>query len=63
MEYILDARTYLPKFQHDSDLMLSIMDCLNVLISSEQPTFEQIKEAYQDLIMPTWKKQKLKIKS
>lgn len=50
MEYILDARTYLPKFQHDSKLMLSIVDCLNVLISNEQPTFEQIKEAYYDTL-------------
>lgn len=50
MEYILDARTYLPKFLHESKLMLSIVDCLNALISSEQPCFEQIQEAYQDAL-------------
>ena len=50
MEYILDARTYLPNFLKESDLILSIIDCLNVLISTEQPVFEQIKEAYQDTL-------------
>lgn len=49
-DYILDAETYLPKFMKDSDLLLSIMDCLNVLISNKQPYFEEIEAAYYDMI-------------
>ena len=50
MDYILDARDYLPKFLKDSPLMSSIMDCLNVLISKEQPIFEEIEGAYYDML-------------
>ena len=52
-DYILDARTYLPDFLHESDIMNEVMDCLNVLISTKQPTFEGIQQAYYDTLYKT----------
>ena len=49
-DYILDARTYLPKFLKDSPIMLSVMDCLNVLISKENTVFEEIQGSYHDML-------------
>ena len=50
MDYIIDARKYLPNFLHDSSIMLNIMDCINALISNEQPIFGEIKGAYDDML-------------
>lgn len=47
--YILDANEYLPDFLKQSQLMLSIVDCLNILISTKEETFKQIHEAYFDM--------------
>lgn len=47
--YILNANDYLPDFLKQSKLMLSIVDCLNVLISTKEETFRQIHEAYFDM--------------
>lgn len=57
VDYILDARNYLPDFLKASPIMDSIMDCLNVLISDEKSifeesksTFQETKEAYNDML-------------
>ena len=47
-QYILEAKSYLPDFLHESDLMLQVMNCLDVLISTEQPMFTEIQQAYFD---------------
>ena len=52
-DYILDARTYLPDFLQESKIMNEVMDCLNVLISTKQPTFESIQQAYYDTLYKT----------
>ena len=51
--YILDARDYLPDFLTETKVMSTIVDCLNVLISKEQPLFEEIEGAYNDFIYKT----------
>ena len=53
MAYIIDANNYLPDFLQESDLMLSIVDCLNVIISDKQEDFKKIHEAYFDMIYKT----------
>ena len=51
--YILDARTYLPDFLQESAIMNEVMDCLNALISTHQPAFESIQQAYFDTLYKT----------
>lgn len=52
-EYIIDAQQYLPDFLTDSTLMVSIVDCLNALISNETIVFENIENAYNDMLYKT----------
>lgn len=49
-DHIVDAVAYLPDFLKESRLMLSIVDCLNVLISDDKPIFSQIFGAYNDML-------------
>lgn len=51
--YIIDANTYLPQFLQESELMLSIVDCLNVIITEKEDDFKKIHEAYFDMIYKT----------
>lgn len=52
-EDLINAEEYLPDFLKDSDLIMSIVDCLNVLISDDRPVFEQIFGAYNDMLYRT----------
>lgn len=52
-DYIIDANTYLPQFLQESELMLSIVDCLNVIITEKEDDFKKIHEAYFDMIYKT----------
>lgn len=47
---LIDALNYLPDFLKDSPLMLSIIDCLNVLISDDRPIFDEIFTAHNDMM-------------
>lgn len=50
---LIDARTYLPDFLLESGLVVSIVDCLNSLISKDRPIFEQIYQAHNDMLYRT----------
>ena len=47
---LIDAVEYLPDFLKESPLMVSIVDCLNALISDKRPVFAEVFAAYNDMM-------------
>ena len=52
-KYLISSKYYLPDFLKESNTMMAIIDCLDALISKQQPEFEKIHTSYIDGLYKT----------